>query len=196
MVFIATKEHAYEIANLHDLGLDQSFLRKLGVPFLTSMYRFFIKNELVFVFLEEAKVKGFISASLSTNKVMRKFIISSPVGVLQIVIALFKKPALVKSIYETYSSSHKTTLNQFNNLPSVELLSIVVSNNAQQSGIGYQLLIALESELKRLGIKQYKVVAGEKLVGANRFYLKNGFEIVNQITIHGDDVSNVYVKTL
>jgi hypothetical protein len=58
------------------------------------------------------------------------------------------------------------------------------------------LVKALEEELKNRGITQYKVIAGHKLVGANKFYLKNGFNLATQITIHGNDVSNVYVKNI
>lgn len=195
-VTLAHRNHASQIALLHDQGLDQSFLRKLGLPFLTSMYRFFIQHELVYVYLEEGQVKGFISASLSTEKVMRRFVTGSPTGIFHMMRAVFKQPSLLKSIYETYSSSHTTHSSPMIALPSVELLSIVVSNEVRQGGVGSQLLAALEGELKHLDVKLYKVVAGDKLLGANRFYMKNGFEKVAQVTIHGDEVSNVYVKQL
>jgi ribosomal protein S18 acetylase RimI-like enzyme len=174
---------------LHDQGLDQSFLCQLGITFLTSMYSYFIKHELVYVYTEDEQVRGFISASLSTDKVMRRFVTSSPEGIFHILIAVLRKPSLLKSIYETYSSSHSTV-----NLPSIELLSIVVSETVRQGGVGTQLLRALETELKRLGVETYKVVAGEKLLSANRFYIKNGFEKAAEVVIHGEDVSNVYVK--
>lgn len=196
MVIVASQEHASEIALFHEQGLVQGFLRKLGFSFLTSMYKYLIKHELVYVYIEEAKIKGFVSASLSTGQVMRRFVTNSPSGIINILIAVLKTPSLLKSIFETYKSSHTLSSNPSLKLPSVELLSIVVSKNAQQSGVGSLLLLALENKLKSLGIQQYKVVAGEKLTGANRFYLKNGFEKVAQIIIHDEDISNVYVKEL
>ena len=66
----------------------------------------------------------------------------------------------------------------------------------QKGGIGTNLLIALEKELIKRSILKYKVVAGEKLEGANKFYRKNGFVLAKQITIHGNDVLNVYVKEI
>jgi len=72
----------------------------------------------------------------------------------------------------------------------------LVSPDCQASGIGSQLVEALEGYLKENQIYSYKVIAGEELVGANRFYLKNGFKLAKQIQIHGNSVSNVYVKTL
>jgi len=196
LVQFASEKHAKPIALLHYQGLNQSFLRELGIPFLTSMYRFFINHELVYVYLEGEDVKGFISASLSTNKVMRRFISKSPTGIVNIIIAVLKKPQLIKSILETYKSPHTEQSGAPIDLPSVELLSIVVSDTARQGGVGTQLLSVLEAELQRLQVRKYKVVAGAKLIGANRFYLKNGFVKAVEIVIHGDDVSNVYVKEL
>ena len=67
---------------------------------------------------------------------------------------------------------------------------------AQQGGIGSKLLKALEEELIKRGFTRYKVIAGQKLEGANKFYRKNGFVLAKQISIHGNEVSNVYVKEI
>jgi ribosomal protein S18 acetylase RimI-like enzyme len=69
-----------------------------------------------------------------------------------------------------------------------------VSPQAQQGGIGTKLLVALEKNLINRGITQYKVIAGEKRESANKFYRKNGFVPAKEISIHGDEVSDVYVK--
>jgi hypothetical protein len=57
-------------------------------------------------------------------------------------------------------------------------------------------MAALEQELTTRGIKSYKVITSQKLEGANKFYRKKGFLLAKQITIHGDEVSNVYVKEI
>jgi hypothetical protein len=112
------------------------------------MCRYFITHELVYIYLEDTQLKGFISASLSTDKVMRRFITSSPAGLLQILIAVIQRPYLLKSIYETYSSAHTVSqpsaAGHTAALPAVELLSIVVSSTTRQGGIGTRLLTALE----------------------------------------------------
>jgi GNAT superfamily N-acetyltransferase len=71
-----------------------------------------------------------------------------------------------------------------------------VNPEAQKGGIGSKLLAAMENELKNRGITRYKVIAGEKLEGANKFYRKNGFVLTKMISIHGDEVSNLYVKEI
>lgn len=119
--------------------------------------------------LKNQNLRSLFSASLSTDKVMRRFT-SSPADLLQILLAVIRRPSLLKSIYETYSST------------------------TRQGGIGTRLLTAPETALQRKGIEHYKVVAGSKLIDANRFYIKNGFEKVAQVKIHGEEESNVYVK--
>lgn len=73
---------------------------------------------------------------------------------------------------------------------------ISVNPDCQASGIRTQLVNVLEAYLKENRVKAYKVVAGVELVGANKFYLKNGFVLAKQITKHGKSLSNVYVKEL
>jgi len=80
--------------------------------------------------------------------------------------------------------------------PKTELLSISVSPEVRQGGIGFKLMAALEQELTTRGIKSYKVITDQKLEGAKKFYRKNGFSLAKQITIQGDEVSNVYVKEI
>lgn len=185
-----------QIAHLHHKTINQGFMPKLGISFLKSLYRFLIKKELVLVHKENDKVLGFVSCALSSKGIMKRFLVSSPAGILKVVLALLKNPALLKQLWETFRAPALTHDNSEHNIPVTELLSICVSPKAQQGGIGAKLIKALEEELKNRGITQYKVIAGQKLVGANKFYRKNGFQLATQITIHGNDISNVYVKNI
>jgi len=98
---------------------------------------------------------------------------------------------------ETFKAPFKSQkANDSISLPSGELLSISVSSDCQATGIGCQLVKALEEYLIKNNISRYKVVAGEELLGANKFYLKNGFVLASQIRIHGESLSNVYIKDL
>lgn len=198
MVLKAIADDSLQLAILHHLTLNQGFLPKLGISFLRSLYNFLIAKELVLVYKENENVLGFVSCAFSSKGIMKRFLVSSPAGTLKVVVALIKKPALLKQLWETFRapSLSSSTKNQEVDVPETELLSIAVSNDTQKGGIGSGLLQTLEAELKKKGISRYKVIAGEKLIGANKFYLKNGFVLTTQITIHGNDVSNVYTKTI
>jgi ribosomal protein S18 acetylase RimI-like enzyme len=197
-ITIAESALARQVAQLHIQTINQGFLPKLGVSFLQSLYRFLIKKELVLVYKEEDEVRGFVSCALSSQGIMKRFLVSSPAGVLKIGWAVLKKPALLKPLWETFRAPLLSVSENKNepSIPETELLSISVSPLAQQGGIGTKLLAALEKELVNRGITSYKVIAGEKLEGANKFYCKNGFVLVRQITIHSNEVSNVYVKEI
>lgn len=199
MIKIAKVEQSQQIALLHYQTINQGFLTKLGISFLKSLYQFLIFKELVLVYSEANKVVGFISCALSSRGIMKRFLFSSPGGILKLGIALLKNPKLIKQLKETYqapSLSVSDDTDAENDIPETELLSISVSPLAQKGGIGTNLLIALEKELIKKGISKYKVIAGEKLEGANKFYQKNGFVLAKQIIIHGDDISNVYIKEI
>lgn len=195
-ITIAEIIHARQVAQLHIQTINQGFLPKLGISFLHSLYRFLIAKELVLVYKEEEKVLGFVSCALSSKGIMKRFLVSSPVGVLKIGWSVIKNPGLLKPLWETFRAPSLSGSENKNEpeIPETELLSISVSPEAQQGGIGSKLLAALEQELTTRGIDRYKVIAGQKLEGANKFYIKNGFALAKQITIHGDEVSNVYVK--
>ena len=197
MIRPAIKTDARSLSKLHTETLTTSFLAGLGLTFLTRLYAFIVTTEKVWVYEEENEVKGFVSFSLNSSGMMKRFIIHCPGCMVVLVLKLISQPTLLKRFIETFRApfqSQKT--NDSISLPAGELLSISVSPNCQASGIGSQLVKALEAYLQQNQILSYKVVAGEELVGANRFYIKNGFSLANQIRIHGEHLSNVYIKRL
>lgn len=197
MISQAIKTQSRQIAEIHKNSIVDGFLSKLGVDFLTILYEFLIENQLVLVFLEEDKVLGFVSCSYSSSGLIKKFVLKKPKAIFILLKKIIQNPSFVKPILET-SNSTSISANSFsgNELPETELLSISVVPSTIQKGIGSSLIDELEKQLLKKNIQSYKVVAGENLKNANLFYLKNGFELKNQIKIHGNEVSNVYVKKL
>lgn len=187
-----------QIALLHQQTISEGFLSKLGFSFLTSLYRFLIRNELVLVYQKERKVVGFVSCALSSKGMMKRFMLASPDGILKLLMAILKKPSLIKPLLETFNAPSLSVAESSSeiDIPTTELLSISVSPLVQKEGVGTMLLKGLEDALIERKIDSFKVIAGSKLIGANKFYLKNGFVLRKTITIHGDEISNVYVKIL
>lgn len=196
MIFKAQKSDSLMFAILHCQTINQGFLTKLGQVFLESLYSFLIEKELVLGYKENHSIMGFASCAITSKGIMKRFVLSSPRGIFKLTVILLKNPALIKQLLETFRAPGLSESESGEEIPETELLSISVSPQAQKGGIGTQLLIALEHELKQRNIRKYKVIAGEKLEGANKFYLKNGFVLAKQISIHGKDISNVYVKEI
>ncbi|WP_167495925.1 GNAT family N-acetyltransferase [Desulfosediminicola ganghwensis] len=200
MISKANNDQSLALAKLHLQTIDQGFLAKLGQSFLKSLYSFLINRELVLVYEEEGQIQGFISSAVTSSGIMKRFALSSPIGLLKILMVLLRKPFLLKALLETFRAPSLSQAGEKQNgsikFPETELLSIAVDSEVQQGGVGAALISALEGELRGRGVVRYKVIAGGSLKAANRFYKKNGFVLAKQISIHDDSVSNVYVKEL
>lgn len=200
MIEKAHINNAMQLAQLHCRTISEGFLSKLGTSFLKSLYAFLIQEELVFVFKKENNTAGFVSFSLSSNGIVKRFLSSCPSGIVKLAWMVVRNPQILIPLFETFHASYKSKSNLNNNsklkLPEIELLSISVDPSFQRENIGTQLLQVMEQHLHNKGIKKYKVIASVSLVAANKFYLKNGFVLETQIKIHGDVLSNIYIKEL
>lgn len=78
-------------------------------------------------------------------------------------------------------------------LPKAELLSIAITKEFQGRGVASSMLPMFISEMQKRGVKNFKVVVGEELTNAIKFYEKNNFTFFKNITIHGNTPSRVYV---
>lgn len=197
MIEPAKTSDSVEIAILHLSSITEGFLPKLGEAFLSALYKFLIKSEIVLIYREDNKIQGFVSGSLKSDKLLRKFMLF-PEGVYRLFVALLLKPSLMVSAFEVLLIPGKNKLSNNNDegelLPESELLSIAVASETRQKGLGTKLMSALERKFKERGVAKYKVVAGSKLKAANDFYLRNGFKNLRIIKIHNDEQSVVYVK--
>ena len=199
MIEAARLSDARPVAQIHLSAIKTGFLSSLGIGFLKSLYEYLIKKEIVLVLRENSQVVGFVSCSLNSERVMKRFILY-PAGVFSFLTSIMKKPSLLVAAFETLRIPHKNKSaggkKPGPELPVIELLSIAVDTGIQQSGIGSSLLNELEKILRGKGVREYKVVAGANLTSANSFYQKNGFHLAAELTIHGKDISNVYYKSL
>lgn len=197
MLRCAIKSDAPVIAALHHQTLTTSFLAGLGLNFLNSLYYFLILNEKVWVYEENNEVKGFISYTSNTIGMMKRFLIQKPQCIILMIIKIIIKPSNIIHFAETFKAPFKSkNITYINDMPSGELLSISVNSNCQSSGIGSQLIKCLEEYLQENNVYCYKVIAGAELIGANKFYQKNGFIITTQVMIHGNNKSNLYIKNI
>ena len=198
MVQKADPADSFIIARLHHQAIQEGFLSKLGVGVLTLLYAYLIEKELVLVYKKNLRVTGFISCALNTRGMAKRFLVSKPGAILKVLWVLMMHPKMIYPLYESIQAIHQSRYSFKENipLPATELLSITVDPHIQQANIGTQLLLSLELHLRNSGITSYKVVAGASLVGANKFYVKNGFRLATQITIHGEKPSNIYIRDL
>lgn len=186
---------AKTIAELHKKEIALGFISSLNIKVIEKLYQTIIKEELVFVLKDEGIIIGFVSCAINTGKLYKKFILSNLFQLIPLFIGKIFSISFIKKIIETLKAPSKSKQSESEEeLP--ELLSIVVDTEKQARGAGKLLLDELEKELYCKQIKKYKVVAGDNLISANKFYLKNDFVLNKKTEIHKGAVSNIYVKNL
>jgi len=188
----ARKEDASQIAALHKQGITGGFLSQQSDSFLTALYEYLIKNEILIVIKENNKVMGFVSATVTTSGLYKKFLIKNIPLLIKFTLKNICSFSFFKKSIETLLSPTKSSTGD-TELP--ELLSIVVDLNSKGKGYGQLLTEALEKEFLLREIKEYKVLVGSELK-ANRFYLKNGFIQIKEIELHKGEKSFIYIKKL
>jgi ribosomal protein S18 acetylase RimI-like enzyme len=198
MIEEAKPTSAAQLASIHKKSISEGFLSTLNINFLTALYKYIITKELVIISTDENVINGFVSYSYKSQGIIKRFIFSHPYALFWLFVSFLRRPSIIKDIFETMKAPDKSKgkIDSDIEIPEGELLSIAVNNNCQKEGMGTHLLLKLEEVLSSKNIKLYKVVAGESLTGANKFYMKNGFRLAKKINIHGSSISNVYVKEL
>jgi len=191
MIKSLSKSHSTQTAHLHIQGIPTGFISSLGRDFVTALYEAIAedKNSFGFVAVEDDKVLGFIAFSTNLNKLYKSIILKRG---LRFAFLLAGKMFSLERIKRTLETLFYPGRTKGMNLPSAELLSIVVADESQGKGLGGQLLQKGLAECAKRGIEKVKVLVGADNKPANKLYLKCGFELVGQIDSHGV-VGDIYV---
>lgn len=187
----AEKKDCEVVANIHFEEINQGFLNTLGKKFLRLFYEFMTvsPNAFLIVARNEDEVVGFISGCTNLKEFYKEFFNNYKIRSFFI---LFKKIfnfSIIKKIWETIKYSKKDDPE----LPQAELLSMAVKREFQGRGVAQDLLNLLVAEMEKRGIKSFKVITGENLVSANKFYQKSGFKFHSKIFVHKNSPSNTYI---
>jgi len=187
MISLAQKSDALKIAKIHKAEINKGFLSSLPITFLKIFYVALIKSPFSFcvVAKENNEVEGFASGVTDLNKFYQYFL--THYFFQSLVILLPKTFSSLKKIIETLLYPKKEE-----SLPKTELLVIAIKKEFQGKGLGKLLLDAFLIQMKQRNINMFKVVVGQELPNAIKFYEKNNFTFIKNMTIHGNTVSRVY----
>ena len=193
----AEKYDSVAVALLHKEGIPTGFLSSLKTDLLAKMYGIIIEDGYCFVYVQDDAVCGFITCSTDSKALYKKIVRKNVFGLIPLFLKRIFSVSFIKRSLESFLIPFRTGEGEKKAdevMP--ELLSIVISKNVQAKGLGTELLIALEAELRAGNVKKYKVIAGDNLISANKFYLKSGFVVKEKLELHKGQISNVYVKEL
>ena len=143
---ILETKHAEQIARLHIEGINTGFISSLGIDFVTALYEAIIQTKTSFGFVtEDDKVLGFVAFTENIGKLYKSIVMKKGLRFAFILARKMLSLQRIKKVFETllYPSRIKKM-----NLPSAELLSIVIAPQARKMGLATQLI--------KQGFEQYQ----------------------------------------
>jgi len=183
-------EHAHDIAALHIQGINTGFISSLGIDFVTALYEAITRSKSSFGFeVEEGdKVLGFVTFTTNLNRLYKSIIATKGWRFALLLAGKMFSLKRIRKVFETlfYPSRVKKM-----NLPSAELLSIVVNPEKYHSGLATKLVRKSFEHCQKIGLDKVKVLVAADNGPANKLYLKCGFKLVGQLDNHGV-TSNIY----
>ncbi len=200
-IYLAKKDEAQQIAEIHKKEIKQGFLSSLKKPFLTKLYSSIISSPYSFCLVveEKGKIIGFVSGVTNVDRLyiyfLSRYFFHSTAALLPRAFNFKNLRKILETLfYPIRKIGHFVKKGgKKEKLPKAELLSIAVEKEFQRQGLGAKMLEKFISEMKKRKIQGFKVIVGENLKSAIKFYEKNGFEFVKKIKVHGNQISRVYI---
>lgn len=192
--------HKYflECAKIHSDVIPTGFLPKLGLDFLSSLYRGFSTSKYSFLVLavENSRVVGFMAVSLNTKTFFKQYLLTQAFkDIFRIPISIFGKVFLGK-VLEVLKYPFYDKANQDHFVSNSEIFNFCVIKGMQGRGVGQLLFSDAVIRLGDNGVDILKIVTGQSQVGAQRFYYKCGARLSHKIMVHQGEESLVFKYNL
>jgi ribosomal protein S18 acetylase RimI-like enzyme len=183
-----------QIVALHRQELEGGFLSSLGAKPLHLIYETAAQNNAgVLIAAHEpvnGSICGFVCGATQVGAFYQEFLRRHLVPSIIALAPRVLNPAKLLRVVETlFYPTRKTVLD----LPAAELLVIAVNDTAKGSGTAQTLFMQLAGEFHQRGVTKFKVVAGQNLVRAQRFYQRLGPVQVASLKVHRGEPSSVFI---
>ena len=185
------------VAELHADGISQGFLSSLGTRFLTVLYRAIDRcdDAVLIVEADDDGIAGFVAGGNGIGPVYRQMLRDLPVLLVSLA-PVIVRPRKVIGIIEVLRRGGGDAGQHDAQLPEQELFSIVVAPRARGSGTADRLYAALCAHFRQQGADAFRIVVGDNLVSAHRFYKRMGAEPVSSLRLHDAATSTVFVQAV
>jgi ribosomal protein S18 acetylase RimI-like enzyme len=188
--------HRYrQVAALHAANIDRGFLSTLGQPFLALVYRAIDEapDGVLIVEEREGHVLGFVAGSVGMGAIYRR-LLHRPLPLASALAPSLFSPARLRRIFEILRYGRGDSGGA--RWPAPELLSIAVAPEARGQGIADALYRCLVESFRSRGIEAFRIVVGDALGPAHRFYQRMGATPAGRIEVHEGEGSRVYVQSI
>lgn len=182
------------VALLHKTGITASSLSFLGNSFLEKLYTAIAKSKdsFLIVAIKDSEIVGFVSGAMSKKGILICLI---KTNFFSLVLVLFPKIfslTTIKKMIDVLLYIVKDPKKDYNNA-SPELLSIVVSEQWRRQGIGQKLFEEMADTFAEHGVQKFKMVVGQSLIHARKFYEDIGAEREKEMELHQGEKSFIYL---
>lgn len=184
MICLAEKKDALDMAKIHKQEIKKGFLSSLPLRFLEKIYSAVIENDFCVTDKEGGKIIGFIAGTADIKKLYSEF---AKRYFFYSIFIFLPKILNVKKIFEDIFYINKKDVLRS------ELLTIAVRKNFRGQGVAKEMLEVFILEMKKRGVKSFKVVVGEELKPAINFYEKSGFKLLGEAEVHRGEKSRIYI---
>ena len=177
------KEIINDVVQIHLDTFKGFFLTFMGRGFLKQMYKAYCKHNqsnLLVALNEEGKTVGFLAYSEYLSGLYKFMIKKSLIPFAWYSLgAFFRKPKIFMRLVRAFLKPSESKREE----KYVELASIGVSPNSKANGIGSKLIDTLK---EKVDFNSFEYITLETDVEnndiANKFYVKNGFNVVREFT--------------
>lgn len=186
-----------QVALLHIEGINMGFLATLGLPFLTLLYEAIDRSprSILIAVQDGDRVIGFVSGTSSMKPIYKQLLYRFP----QLLYALspsLLNPRRLQRILEILRYSRSAPQREAQVFPAFELLSIVVAPDVRGRGCAETLYKRLVQYCGSQGIDAFKIVVGDSLLPAHRFYKRMGAVACGRLELHKGEDSVIYVQKI
>ena len=181
-----------QVAELHVNFLNTGFLSQLGSGFLFYLYKAMSKSAVsdLVIAKKRDEVVGFVTGSSSLKPIysymVRHYFIQIVFNIAPHLFNIYKVKKIIEILFYSKNKSSKK------NFPKTELLSLVVTKQTRRTGVAKKLFDELIIQFKQREVLDFKIVVGERLEGAQRFYEKMGAKKIGNIEVHKGEGSIIY----
>jgi len=184
---------ARRAGQLHASSITEGFLPRLGERFLERLYRCVVNDDHSFLLVAENRegdIVGMIAGTEDVHALYRRFLRRD--GLRAAISAAPRVLRNLRAVLETLRYGGASTAD----LPAAELLAVAVDREARGTGLGRELVDALNAEFARRGTSSSKVVVGAANDTALHLYRTCGYHDASSLEVHRNIQSQVLVWSL
>ncbi len=152
------------------------------------------KDSVLLVAQEDDQIVGFVSGATGMGAIYRRMLRRLPqltFALLPVLLSVRRLRRILEIMRYSLGGSDELA-----SLPRAELLSIAVDPSFRGRGHAENLYGRLAAHFQSQGIEQFRIIVGEALVSAHKFYRRMGAEPVAELEVHSGVQSVIYVQRL